>query len=64
MLENLKSHADYQSENGVLFNKDCLEVFKLIEENSIDLITTDPPYPTIGRGSEITTVCHNIIIEQ
>lgn len=51
MLENLKSHADYQSEGGILFNKDCLEVFKLIEENSIDLITTDPPYPTTARGS-------------
>lgn len=51
MLENLKLHADYQSEGGVLFNQDCLEIFKLIEENSIDLITTDPPYPTTARGS-------------
>ena len=51
MLENLKPHADYQSERGILFNQDCLEIFKLIEENSIDLITTDPPYPTTARGS-------------
>jgi len=51
MLENLKPHADYQSEEGVLFNQDCLEIFKLIEENSIDLIATDPPYLTTARGS-------------
>lgn len=51
MLENLKPHADYKLDGGVLFNQDCLDVFKLIEENSIDLIATDPPYPTTARGS-------------
>ena len=29
-----------------LFNNDCFDVFSKIEDNSIDLILTDPPYGT------------------
>ena len=28
----------------MLFNKDCLEVLRNLEDNSIDLVLTDPPY--------------------
>jgi len=34
-----------------LINGDCLEIMKTIEDKSIDLIVTDPPYPTTARGS-------------
>ena len=32
-----------------LLNGDCLELMKDIEDYSIDLVVTDPPY-NIGRG--------------
>jgi len=34
----------FHTKNGILLCGDCLEVMKLIPENSIDLILTDPPY--------------------
>ena len=36
--------------NIILYNDDCLNIFKTIEDNSIDLIVTDPPYKTITGG--------------
>lgn len=33
-----------------LYNADCLDVFKTINDDSIDLIVTDPPYRTITGG--------------
>ena len=30
--------------NLILHNQDCIEVMTSIEENSVDLILTDPPY--------------------
>lgn len=34
-----------------LYKGNCLELIKDIEDNSIDLIVTDPPYPTTSRGN-------------
>ncbi len=34
----------------ILYNDDCLEVFKNIEDESIDLICTDPPYKKVQGG--------------
>lgn len=34
----------YQTENLSLYNADCLQLLANIEDNSIDLIATDPPY--------------------
>lgn len=36
--------------NITLYNDDCLNVFTTIENNSIDLIVTDPPYRTLTGG--------------
>lgn len=33
-----------------LLNEDCLETMKKINDNSIDLIITDPPYKNTSRG--------------
>lgn len=40
---------------GILYNEDCMEVMKTIPDGSIDLIVTDPPYPTTSRGSAGTS---------
>ena len=34
-----------------LYKSDCLEVLKIIPDNSVDLILTDPPYKTTSRGN-------------
>ena len=31
-------------ELGRIYNEDCLETMKRMEDNSLDLIVTDPPY--------------------
>ena len=36
--------------NVKLYNDDCLNVLKDIEDNSIDLVVTDPPYEVITGG--------------
>ena len=37
----------FTNENCVLFNADCLEVLKEMEDNSVDLIVSDVPYRII-----------------
>ena len=32
-----------------IFNEDCLETLKRIENNSIDLILTSPPYDNLRK---------------
>ena len=34
-----------------LWNGNCLEYMRTLEDESIDLIVTDPPYPTTSRGN-------------
>ena len=34
-----------------LKNIDCKELFNTLEDNSIDLIVTDPPYKVTARGN-------------
>ncbi len=40
-----------EQRNVNIFNDDCLNIIKKIPNESIDLIATDPPYPTTSRGS-------------
>ena len=37
-----------------LYNENCLDVFKRIADESIDLICTDPPYRLTSRGGSTT----------
>lgn len=37
-----------------LYNENCLNVLKNIEDNTIDLIVTDPPYKVTQRGNKGT----------
>ena len=34
-----------------LYNDDCLKIMKTLENNSIDLIVTDPPYKVSSKGN-------------
>ena len=42
-------HRYFETDNGILYNADCLEILPQLSQNSIDLILTDPPY---GIGSD------------
>ena len=44
--DNIKPY--YQTDAGVLFNKDCNKILPLIKENTIDTIFADPPF-NIGK---------------
>lgn len=35
----------------IIYNENCLDGMKRLPDESIDLIATDPPYPTTSRGS-------------
>ena len=45
-LKELYKTADYKDSHGMLFHGDCLEIMKNIEDGSVDLVLTDPPYGT------------------
>ena len=45
-LKELCKKADYVDKSGILFNKDCLEVMRDMDDNSIDCIICDLPYGT------------------
>lgn len=50
-LAELYNKADYKDKSGMLFNDDCMNVLSQINNESIDLIVTDVPYPTTQRGN-------------
>ena len=41
-----------------LYNADCLEVFKTIPDNSVDLLLTDPPYEIATTGGGLAVNGH------
>lgn len=43
-LRELYKQADYRDKNGMLFNADCMDVMSKMEDESVDLVVTDPPY--------------------
>lgn len=50
-LKELYSIADYKDKLGMMFNCDILKLLDNIEDESIDLIVTDPPYKVTSRGN-------------
>lgn len=34
-----------------LYNDDCMNIMKTLEDNSVDLVVTDTPYKVTSRGS-------------
>lgn len=49
-LKHLYLDADYRDNSGMLLNDDMLSILPQIDDKSIDLIVTDPPYRTTSRG--------------
>lgn len=43
-----------------IYNEDCLKTMSLMDEKSIDLILTSPPYNTSRKGNSIEKGCANI----
>lgn len=43
-LNELYENSWYANEHGMLFNMDCVECMRQIEDNTIDLTVTSPPY--------------------
>ncbi len=39
-----KENRYFETENGILYKGDCLEIMKEFPEESVDLVVTDPPY--------------------
>jgi len=39
-----KENRYFETENGILYCGDCLEIMKKFPEESVDLVLTDPPY--------------------
>lgn len=51
-MKKLEKYKHYKTENGIIINGDCFEVVKDIDNLSVDLIVTDPPY-NIGDSSKL-----------
>ena len=41
-----KENRYFETENGILYKGDCIEIMKQFPEKSVDAIITDPPYGT------------------
>lgn len=53
-LKEICKLADHIESSGILFNSDCFDVMKKLDNNSIDFIITDPPYLfNKGHGNKI-----------
>ena len=50
-LTGLFNIADFTDEKGMLFNKNCMELLPLIDNDTIDLTLTDIPYNEVNRNS-------------
>jgi len=48
-LKELCRQADYSNRGGCLFNKDCIEVMKNMDNESVNLTLTDIPYDMVNR---------------
>ena len=46
-----KKNRYYETDNGILYHGDCVEIMKQFPEESIDLIVTDPPYKVTQKGN-------------
>ena len=64
MLSSLKFIFNYfiMLELNKIYNMDCIEGMKLIPDNSIDSIVTDPPYEIgfMGKWWDSTGIANNV----
>ena len=50
-----KNNRYFETENGILYKGDCLDIMKQFPKQSIDLVLTDPPY-NIARKNNLHTM--------
>ena len=50
-MNNVDRSAERERESCKLVYGDCLNIIKQIPDSSVDLLVTDPPYPTTSRGN-------------
>lgn len=50
----------YEEENIIIYNDNCLDAIKELQDESIDLVVTDPPY-NIGDTNKRTKVGNKIV---
>lgn len=41
--------------DGIIYNENCMDILKSLEDASVDLIATDPPYKMAARGNHGST---------
>lgn len=51
-LNELYKQADYKDKAGMMFNADCLDIMGKMNNETVDLVVTDPPYKTITGGDK------------
>ena len=58
-----KDNIYYETDNGILYKGDCLEIMKEFPNESIDLVLTDPPYNTTNCSwySYLADCCPNLM---
>lgn len=44
----------YETDKGILYIGDCLEILNQFQNDSIDLVLTDPPYNISQNGEQIS----------
>lgn len=49
--DSLRKHVYYEEPDIILLHGDCLDMLPHFEQNSIDLVLTDPPYNEVNRKS-------------
>jgi len=50
-----KENRFFETENGVLYKGDCIEIMDLISDKLVDLVLTDPPY-NISKKNNFSTM--------
>lgn len=48
-LKEVYEKANWLEEEGALFNSDCLDLMKMMDNDSVDLLLTDIPYNAVNR---------------
>lgn len=48
-IKEVYEKADWNEVRGALFNSDCLDLMKMMDNDSVDLLLTDIPYNAVNR---------------
>jgi site-specific DNA-methyltransferase (adenine-specific) len=49
VAKSLEDYEYFKTENGTLYQGDCLKILPLLEDDSVDLVLTDIPYNVVNR---------------